>query len=316
MTLLLLMTSGDDSPRTRDCHAVGAGPWRSLCAALALAVAFFAAGGYDEVVATRVNDARSVTATLAAAVGRYGEFVPPLSLRQHVSCVWLYQLPARPAGPLAVVPDGCIDLRWSAGRLSVDGPHRAVTLDLPAPGALVVGLRFQPGAAPHWLGVPASDLVDHCIALEDVWGAPAQHLGEWVGEAQTPAGVIRRLEDAMIRRAAMIAPPDEEIRHVFALLSGATGAPVPRVTALVSCLGTSERSLRRRCHTAFGYGPQTLARILRFQRFLGMAYQGRGVAGLARCASMAGYADQAHLCREARRLSGLSPRMIAAQLAR
>ncbi len=68
MTLLLLMTSGDDSPRTLDCHAVGAGPWQSLCAAHALAVAFFAAGGYDEVVATRVNDARNVTATLAAAV--------------------------------------------------------------------------------------------------------------------------------------------------------------------------------------------------------------------------------------------------------
>jgi len=82
-----------------------------------------------------------------------------------------------------VALDGCTDLRWIAGRLSVDEPHQAVMLELLAPDALVVGLRVQPGAAPHWLGVPASDLINRCIALEDVWAAQAQHLGEWVGEA-------------------------------------------------------------------------------------------------------------------------------------
>jgi transcriptional regulator GlxA family with amidase domain len=63
--------------------------------------------------------------------------------------------------------------------------------------------------------------------------------------------------------------------------------------------------LRRRFHTAVGYGPATLARILRFGRFLSLLDGGRDdLAGLA---FEAGYADQAHLSRETRRLAGLSP---------
>jgi len=48
--------------------------------------------------------------------------------------------------------------------------------------------------------------------------------------------------------------------------------------------------------------------VLRFQRF--MAQLGRPRVELAGAAAAAGYADQSHLSREARRLSGLSPRQL------
>ena len=64
-------------------------------------------------------------------------------------------------------------------------------------------------------------------------------------------------------------------------------------------LGLSERQLRRRFADAVGYGPKTLARVLRFQRFLELAAANHDdLAGLA---FAAGYADQAHLTRECRR---------------
>jgi len=78
-------------------------------------------------------------------------------------------------------------------------------------------------------------------------------------------------------------------------------------------LDISPRTLRRRCQDAFGYGPKTLDRILRFQRFLKLAREGREPR-LAALAFEAGYADQAHLTREGRRLSGLSPTMVLTQL--
>jgi methylphosphotriester-DNA--protein-cysteine methyltransferase len=70
-------------------------------------------------------------------------------------------------------------------------------------------------------------------------------------------------------------------------------------------LGVSERQLRRRFHAAVGYGPKTLARILRFRRFVDAIDRGR--SDLAALAFDAGYADQAHLTRETRRLAGLPP---------
>jgi AraC-like DNA-binding protein len=80
--------------------------------------------------------------------------------------------------------------------------------------------------------------------------------------------------------------------------------PGARVDELGAALGVSERQLRRRFADAVGYGPKTLARILRFQRFLTLAGDG---GELARLALQAGYADQAHLTRETRRLAGRTP---------
>ena len=53
---------------------------------------------------------------------------------------------------------------------------------------------------------------------------------------------------------------------------------------------------------------------LRFQRFLTLL-RGTGHRSLAELAAAAGYADQAHLTRESRRLAGGTPGEIAALLA-
>ena len=67
----------------------------------------------------------------------------------------------------------------------------------------------------------------------------------------------------------------------------------------------SERQLRRRCEVAIGYGPKTLDRVLRFQRF--RCLRDRRAASLAQLAFESGYADQAHLTREYLRLAGTTP---------
>jgi transcriptional regulator GlxA family with amidase domain len=98
---------------------------------------------------------------------------------------------------------------------------------------------------------------------------------------------------------------DEPIDALAPAAAVAMGAPGARVDALGATLGVSERQLRRRFAEAVGYGPKTLARVLRFQRFLALA----GTSDdLARLALSAGYADQAHLTRETRRLAARTPR--------
>jgi len=75
------------------------------------------------------------------------------------------------------------------------------------------------------------------------------------------------------------------------------------VTGMAERAGLSQRQLLRRCLPAFGYGPKTLARILRAQRALALARSARR-PGFAEVAVAAGYADQAHLSREIRALTG------------
>ena len=74
------------------------------------------------------------------------------------------------------------------------------------------------------------------------------------------------------------------------------------VADTADALGLGARQLHRRALVAFGYGPKTLARVLRLQRALGLARQG---VPFAETAALAGFADQAHLARDVRDLAGL-----------
>ena len=88
------------------------------------------------------------------------------------------------------------------------------------------------------------------------------------------------------------------------------------VGGLGAALGLGDRQLRRRFLAAVGYGPKTLARVLRFQRLLGLLDGSDGSAwgpSLAAAATEAGYADQAHMTTECTRLAGLAPTALLAE---
>jgi AraC-like DNA-binding protein len=74
----------------------------------------------------------------------------------------------------------------------------------------------------------------------------------------------------------------------------------------ISALGR----LHRHFTAAVGYGPKTLQRVLRLQRVLAQAGRQPLVGRLADIALDAGYADQAHMSREVRALTGRNPRAL------
>src|SRR6516165_1156270 len=107
--------------------------------------------------------------------------------------------------------------------------------------------------------------------------------------------------------AAGLILPDPEVARAAALLRD----PATRTEDVADDVGLSVRQLRRRCHAAAGYGPKTLQRVLRFQRFVRMLDAAAPPPDLASAAALAGYADQAHLTRECAALSGLTPAALA-----
>ncbi|WP_053852709.1 helix-turn-helix domain-containing protein [Streptomyces sp. NRRL B-24085] len=190
-----------------------------------------------------------------------------------------------------VLPDGCMDLLWNEGRLLVAGPDTRAHVTGGAPGTWV-GLRFAPGAAPAFLGVPAHELRDRRVELSDLWPAwEVRRLRSRVAAASDP---VKAVEDIALERAS---PPDPVLRALVAALDA--GRPVA-VTA--DEIGLGARQLHRRSLAAFGYGPKTLARILRLRRALALARAG---VPFAETAARCGYSDQAHLARDVREFAGL-----------
>ncbi len=200
-------------------------------------------------------------------------------------------------GPVRVLPDGCLDLMWVSGapgegRLIVAGPDSTANLTRAPVGTEFVGLRFAPGTGAAVLGVPANEVRDARPDLADLW--PRAEVDRLAERLATDPAKGRALADAALCRFRDPGPGVPAM--VRALRSG-----LP-VAELAWHIGLSERQLHRRCLALFGYGPKTLARVLRFDRALALARRGTALAAVA---ASTGYADQAHLARESRALAGV-----------
>jgi|SRR5215469_7231666 len=249
---------------------------------------------------------------LAMETGSFQESAPRPYLRRHFQSTWTNHF-SNPDERALILPDGFIHLRWLEGRLSIRGPDSSARIEKLKNGALVIGFKFQPGAAARWLHGPISMFTGMRIPLEEIWGTKARVIAEWAGDAKTEAGIVQRIEIGLEDLARDMPSPDAEAQRMFFLLESKGGAMAADAIDIASTLGVSARTLRRRCEELFGYGPKTLERILRFQRFLTLV-RSSIETHLADCALRAGYADQPHLSRESRRISGLSPGMIVARL--
>jgi AraC-like DNA-binding protein len=235
----------------------------------------------------------------------YREVPAPPALAPFVECLWAHVV-GEGSEPYEqpVLPDGCVDIVAVGDDVGLAGPATGTTTLRLLPGTLTVGVRFRTGAAPALVGASAVDLRDRHLPLDELWGREGAALTGRIVDAAGWEGRLAAMVDGVAARLGSARPPDPVGLDIARLLAERSRW---RMTAVAEDLGLSERQLRRRVEDAVGYPPRTLARILRFQRFLRAARRAGAGRHLAVLAADAGYADQAHLTRESRGLSGLPP---------
>ena len=238
----------------------------------------------------------------------YRERLPARGLAGLASCVWVQQVsPEGAEYAHRTVPNGCVEVACVKGThvVSLVGPRREPVIERLPPGSTVVGVRFHPGVPAAVLGAAAPELVDLDLTLDQAWGRSAATLAERIALAPTPEHAACVLEHEIAARCAAAPDPDELVAEMVDRLQPWRRG---RVGEIASDLFISPRQLRRRCIAAFGFGPKTLHRILRFQGFLAVTHAfHRDEVGLGWLAAAAGYFDQAHLTRECVALAGLTP---------
>jgi AraC-like DNA-binding protein len=244
----------------------------------------------------------------------YREFLPPAHLRDVVECFW-HRDSRAPRTETWILPDGCMDVIWRDGAPPfVAGPDTVpcrVAIDAQA---AITGVRFRPGAAPRLLGVDARELVNQEIPLAAIW--PRDRAARWE-DAGAGATILETLEAVARAITARLATSDEPDPLVGDLVAWIARQPRLPMAEIARRTGLSERQILRRCEKAIGYGPKTLQRVLRVQRFLWLASCGDArVPRLSRLAFTAGYADQAHMTREVLALTGATPRQLLLGAAR
>ncbi|WP_370739736.1 helix-turn-helix domain-containing protein [Streptomyces sp. EN23] len=200
---------------------------------------------------------------------------------------------------------------------SVGGRARGSTVAGLAPGALWLGgrpaggieclqIRLSPPLAVAVLGTSA-DLTGAVVPLEDVWGRDAERTEDRLRAAGTWDERFAIAADALGRRLDVRRSPDPEVAAVWELILAGRGRV--GIDSLANEVGWSRKRLWSRFRSQIGLAPKRAARLVRFDHAAHLLAAGHPAA---RVAALSGYADQAHLHREVKAFTGVTPTAVAA----
>jgi AraC-like DNA-binding protein len=185
----------------------------------------------------------------------------------------------------------------------VSGAHRGYFLIDTAEQTLVFGVSFKPGGAAPFLRMPARELRDLNVSLEDAIGREALGLREHLLEV-TPGERFAFLESWLIEQARSDLTIHPAVRYA---LTEFRAVPHARsVSEVIDHVGLSSRHFTELFEEQVGLTPKLFCRIQRFQHAIKLAQESDGV-DWADIAAIAGYYDQSHMIRDFQEFSGLSP---------
>lgn len=248
--------------------------------------------------------------------------VPAPPLRQYVSRLWTSSGSAKPDALHVerVMPSGSMHIVLRLGRepliLLNSGQSKAVSPDviggvrsssydkLAGLGGPTIGASLCIGAAEALFGVPADEMYNRHIPLEDVWSVrELTELRERLMETSNPEVRLSLFGKELTRRVRDAKPTHPLITHTLAGLRRNRS-----VIDLAQDAGLSHKTLARHFRRAAGLGPKAYQRLLRFNRAL-VALHGDLKADLAQISLGTGFSDQAHFCREFRDFANMTPSM-------
>lgn len=248
---------------------------------------------------------------------------PPLD--RFVELIWATRGPA-PYRRAAVLPNGALQLMLNFGP-----PHRLLgragrpdrrefreawvaglqelPLEIEAPGVTdIFAIRFRPGGAHAFFGGSLDALTHEVVAGTDWLRHDVAELRERVGARATREAQVLEAEQWLQARLS----PHEPSHALVQRALGALAEPLPGRSVRETCdwLGLSNRHLIALFRRHVGLAPKTYARVRRFHAALSGLAAGDSAADLA---AGLGFADQAHLGNDFRRLAGVTPREFVAR---
>ncbi|MDR7319936.1 MULTISPECIES: helix-turn-helix domain-containing protein [Catenuloplanes] len=195
-------------------------------------------------------------------------------------------------GP-AEYADGCV----------VTTPTRALEFGYPR-RTRSVGVHVKPWGLAPFLRMPAAELCDRPVTVEQVWGrAAVAELRERLAAAAGPDEMLTLLEDELMRRLRETAGLGL-VGRASGVIAAAGGAVT--IGGLSAAAGVSDTHLAKKFKEFVGVTPKRLARTYRFAAAV-LTLDPAAPVDWAGVAGDAGYFDQAHFGHEFRAFTGLTP---------
>ncbi|WP_307831639.1 AraC family transcriptional regulator [Nucisporomicrobium flavum] len=189
--------------------------------------------------------------------------------------------------------DGCV----------VTTPTQALEFGYPRP-TRSVGVHLKPWGLAPFLPMPAAELCDRPVTVEQVWGRPAvAELRDRLATANGPHEMLTLLEDELMRRLSETTGLGL-VRSTSSVIAAVGGAVA--IGDLRAAAGVSSTHLAQRYRELIGVTPKRLARTYRFAAAV-LTIDPAGPVDWGELAGRAGYFDQAHFGHEFRAFTGFTP---------
>lgn len=178
-----------------------------------------------------------------------------------------------------------------------------------------VGVMFQPAAGSLLTGGSMGDWTERADDLRAAIGPSGDHVVDRVRELMAPdpheeAAHLAAIE-VLADVARAVGPVDEEGVLVNGVVERVEGDPgITDVASLCDAVGLSERALQRLTRRRLGLTPRWLIQRRRLHEACERLRSGETT--IAEVAADLGYADQPHLTRDVRSVTGLTPGQLVA----
>jgi AraC-like DNA-binding protein len=234
----------------------------------------------------------------------YIEHAPSADLAHIVACFWHARVGQETHH---ILPDGCqdwifhYDSSMSASLIGTMTHAQKIQCIEPT---LFFGIRFKPGALSLLTAIPMSHITDQSIALYDAFAVSS------ATRQALAVGNLTLYQFANIMTLALRQQLAAVDRDKFALIRHLRHTREGQIQNMAHSMHISRRQLQRLFQNHFGYSPRFYAKVMRFNQLVNRLHPAKS---LIETALEHGYYDQAHMGREIKQLSGLTPSQLLQQ---
>ena len=167
-----------------------------------------------------------------------------------------------------------------------------------------VQMNLTPLGASRILGMPLGLLARQVVALDEILGPVAGELAERLEEARGPEQRFDLLDQTLLAIITGSPAPRGELLWIWDELESSGGKR--SIGSLGVELGWSRKRMNGCFKEHLGIPPKVVARMIRFERVASLLQREPEVSW-SQAAYRSGYFDQAHLIRDCRQFTGVTP---------
>lgn len=166
------------------------------------------------------------------------------------------------------------------------------------------GVFFKPGGAYPFLQLPVSELHNHVVSLDAIWGSFAEEARQRLHAAPSIPAALCLLEQLLLKRLHEVPYRFKVVQHALAEIARQHG--IISIRSLSDHVGVSPNYLTAQFKLLIGGTPKELARLYRFQSVLDQLDLTQPIEWTW-IAHQAQYYDQSHFNKDFVAFTGYSP---------